>query len=47
MFNDPDTHRQLARQRERELVEEANRERQARAAREHGRSGDTKRRGER
>jgi hypothetical protein len=45
MFNDPDTHRQMARQRERELIEEANRERQAKAARDHGRSGDTKRRG--
>ena len=44
MFNDPEIHRHLARDRERELIERANRERVAKAAREHGRSGDTKRR---
>ena len=45
MFNDPEIHRQLARQREHELIERAERERSVKAAREHGRSGDTKRRG--
>jgi hypothetical protein len=45
MFNDPDVHRQMARQRERELIEDANRERLAKVARERGGSGDTKRRG--
>ncbi len=44
MINDTETHRSLARQRERELIEEANRDRLARAARDRGRGADTKRR---
>jgi len=47
MYNDPDTYRQVARQRQRELIEQADNERLAKAARDHGRSRDTKRRGER
>jgi hypothetical protein len=47
MLHDPNTQRQLARQRERELIEEANRERLARVVRDQGRASDTKRRGER
>lgn len=47
MLYDAETHRLLARQRERELIEQAERDRLAKAAREHSRSGDTKRRGER
>ncbi len=44
MFNDTETQRSLARQREREHIEEANRDRLARAARERGRGADTRRR---
>lgn len=47
MLQHPDTHRQLMRQRQRELIEEANRERMARAVRGENRSSDTKRRDER
>jgi hypothetical protein len=47
MLHDPDIRRQLARQRERELIEAANRERLARAVREQKRAPDTKRRDER
>lgn len=45
MLHDPDIHRQLARQRERELIEEANRERLARELRrEQSRASSTERR---
>jgi hypothetical protein len=47
MLHDPNTQRQLARQRERELIEEANRERLARVVRDQGRASDTKRHGAR
>jgi hypothetical protein len=41
MFNDPETTLALARQRERELIAQAEQQRHAKAAREHSRS-DTK-----
>lgn len=44
MLNDPYIQRHVARQRERELIEEANRERLAKTVRDHGRSSDTRRR---
>ena len=47
MFNDPETNLRLARQRERELIAEADRERQAKAARDHGRGSDTRSHGRR
>ncbi|MBX6748165.1 MAG: hypothetical protein IRY85_00595 [Micromonosporaceae bacterium] len=47
MLQHPDTHRYLSRQRERELIEEANRERLARELRNHKRASDTQRRRER
>jgi hypothetical protein len=47
MLHHPDTHRQLLRQRERELIDEANRERLARTVRGQNRTSDTKRRDER
>ena len=43
MFNDPESNLRVARQRERELIEQAERDRQAKAARQHSRS-DTKNR---
>jgi len=44
MIHDTETQRSLARQRERELIEQANRDRLARSARDHGRGADTRRR---
>jgi hypothetical protein len=43
MFNDPESHLRVARQRERELIAQAEQDRQAKAARQHSRS-DTKNR---
>jgi hypothetical protein len=44
MLNDPYIHRDLARQRERELIEEAKRERLARELRDQRRASDSQRR---
>jgi hypothetical protein len=44
MLQDAETHRSVARQRERDLLKEAEQERQARAARERNRGSDKRRR---
>jgi hypothetical protein len=42
MLNSPEISRSLARQRERELIDEAQRNRQAKTAREHARTRDSR-----
>jgi hypothetical protein len=44
MYGDPEIYRNLAKQRQRDLIAEADRDRQAKAARDHSREPDTRRR---